>query len=152
MPFARLIPLLLLLGGLTAAADPVVNLVKAALTTFELSSIVDQMHAEWTASCTPPPTTEDALADFIDEAMRSRGSRRASDDFWGMPYQILEMSEDHYVVYSTGANRTDDACGVGVAYTDPPNDPEVDAQPSSGPDDVCVDLHLPTCQSAYRNP
>ncbi|MCB9730787.1 MAG: hypothetical protein H6746_20115 [Deltaproteobacteria bacterium] len=160
MSVARMIPLLLIVGGLAVAVDPIIDLGKSALTSFELSEAADLMYMDWVTNCIPPPESDDELSYYLNENMRSRGGRDVGQDLWGEPYRIRYMDSDHRVLYSTGANRADEACMTDDEYAEhlayiadnAPGDPEDTSMepPPLGTDDICVDLHLPDCEAAYR--
>ncbi len=172
----RIVPTLVLTGGLAAAAGPTLDLVKASLSHYELVQIANLMLVEWNVDCRVPPRTNEQLAAFIEESVETTSGRDVTNDFWGNPYRVRWSAMAELVLYSTGPNGEQNGCGEVTwqqALTDriqdmiaqaaddgglaegelasPSRNPrETMNNPPAGADDVCVRVTLEPCQGNGR--
>jgi hypothetical protein len=174
----RVLPTVVLSGGLVAAAGPTLDLVKAGLTHYELVQMANLMVMDWNLNCVTPPRTADQLSDFIAENMTTNSGRDLTRDFWGHAYAVQWSARTELVLYSPGPNGQRNGCGesswqqalndriqsllaVQGTDTEASSEQPTDVRPAppgrtgaSGPagsqDDVCVRVSLEPCQGNGR--
>jgi hypothetical protein len=120
------------------AAEKAIEMVKATVTTYELSSICDFIQNEFEIAGHKLKTGDDkALADFIHEFMRVKGGGRdPAIDLWGNPYHFDNWKEKFwYVLYSAGTNGQKDEC----------------SEQSESGDDVCAWIQMERSDSVYKS-
>lgn len=139
----RLMPLILVAGGLAGVAKTAPGVTDRVLTTFrsvavrhEIGTIARLLENGLTlGTSVPRPGDPQGFATFIRENMSARGGRDPSLDLWETPYR-LEGTAKNLVVVSCGANTTRETCPESFAPAEPGSEP-------SGPDDLCEPVSPP---------
>ena len=112
VPGANMMPMMMMMAGLTATATVgkdvafrVIDTAKSAVVQYELGGIRDTLIQEHIYGGIEDLVDDDAaFAEHLVESMQSKGGRDVSLDYWDQPYQLEKVSEDRYVVFSTGPN------------------------------------------------
>ncbi len=121
VPGANMMPMMMMMAGLTATATVgkdvafrVIDTAKSAVVQYELGGIRDTLIQEHIYGGIEDLVDDDgAFAEHLIESMQSKGGRDVSLDLWNQPYQLERVSEDRYVVYSTGPNMyADGGCST----------------------------------------
>ena len=170
----RVLPTVVLTGGLVAAAGPTLDLVKAGLTHYELVQMANLMVMDWNLNCVTPPRTAGQLSEFIEENLNTSSGRDLTRDFWGHAYAVQWSARTELVLYSPGPNGQRNGCGEsswqqalndriqsllaldGSGSSDEPGSAAESRQSpieragaserAGSQDDVCVRVSLESCQ------
>ncbi|MBM4352818.1 MAG: hypothetical protein FJ109_03330 [Deltaproteobacteria bacterium] len=146
MRLVRMVPVLIMVGGVAAGArhgralyDEVVDKFRILVTGMELSRIATEVrHHHMTFGTLPPVAVPEDFAAFLRETLEPYFLERdVAQDFWLEPYRI-ENDDGDLIVLSTGPDRERTFCAHGRK--------DVEAFPVADgelpPDDVCATVRL----------
>lgn len=127
----RLLPMLLLgaagVAGVRQGPDLVrhtTDLVKIALTRYEMAQLVQAWHRDMLLGGTGPrPENLPGFQGWVRDTLRASGGRDVANDLWGQPWSLVRR-EGQLLLRSCGPNQRWDACAAG-------------AEPDAAADDLC---------------
>lgn len=157
MQALRAIPGVVLVGGLTLSAVPLLDMVRSTVVGFELAQAANLLYLDWVGNCQAPPRTTEQLGEYLRQNSSSRTGRDVSRDYWDQPYVVEWPTAEECTLLSTGPNQQRDVCArlrfndrfsaiVEAIANGHPETPEL-GEPEGGNDDICVHVEFGVCQS-----